>query len=55
MNVKAEHLRKQGYKNLVQWLENENHIYIGRQNHYVPGALGSKWANPFKVDQYGRD
>lgn len=23
--------------------------------HYVPGAAQSKWANPFKVDKYGRE
>lgn len=22
---------------------------------YVPGAVGSKWANPFKVDDHGRE
>lgn len=30
-------------------------MYIGRQNHYVKGADSSIWANPFKVDEYGRD
>ena len=23
--------------------------------HYVPGAVGSKWANPFKVEKFGRE
>ena len=30
-------------------------MYIGRNNHYVPGAVASKWANNFKVDEYGRE
>ena len=55
INVKVNELRKMGYANLVQWLDNPNHVYIGRQNHYVPGATGSIWKNPFKVDDYGRD
>lgn len=24
-------------------------------SYYVPGAKGSKWANPFKVEEHGRD
>jgi len=23
--------------------------------HYVPGAVGSKWQNPFQVNKYGQD
>jgi hypothetical protein len=44
-----------GYKSLLDWLEDPNHVYIGRQNPYVPGATKSVWGNPFKVDSYGRD
>lgn len=55
INVKVANLRKQGFDSLVDWLKDENHVYIGRSNHYVPGAVASKWANPFKADQYGRD
>lgn len=54
VNVKVEFLRKNGYQNLSEWLENSNHVYIGRNNAYVEGAKGSIWANPFKVDKYGR-
>jgi hypothetical protein len=55
INVKVEFLRKMGFKNLLEWLEDPQHVYIGRHNHYVPGATTSVWANPFKVDKYGRD
>lgn len=55
INVKVDSLRKIGYKNLLEWLEDPSHVYIGRHNHYVAGATGSIWANPFKVDEYGRD
>ena len=44
-----------GYKTLLNWLEDPNHVYVGRQNHYVPGATGSIWQNPFKVNEFGRD
>lgn len=50
INVKVANLRKYGYHSLEEWLQDENHVYIGRHNHYVPGAVASKWANPFKVD-----
>ena len=45
-----------GYKDLEEWLQNPNHIYIGRNmTMYVKGAEGSKWKNPFTVKKYGRD
>lgn len=44
-----------GYKSLLDWLEDPNHVYVGRHNHYVPGATASIWQNPFKVNQFGRD
>ncbi|MBL4898475.1 MAG: DUF4326 domain-containing protein [Colwellia sp.] len=40
---------------LLEWLENPNNIYIGRNIHYVKGAIGSKWKNPFSVKKHGRD
>jgi hypothetical protein len=57
INVKKAELKKQGFKDLMHWLNSSpNHVYIGRNmTFYVPGAVGSKWANPFKVDKYGRE
>jgi hypothetical protein len=57
INVKKAELKKLGYDDLVTWLAaSPNHAYIGRNmTHYVPGAVGSKWANPFKVDKFGRE
>jgi hypothetical protein len=57
INVKKAELNKLGYRDLEQWLASSgDHVYIGRNmSHYVKGAVGSKWANPFKVDKYGRD
>jgi hypothetical protein len=57
INVKKAELKKQGFNSLEDWLNSSpNHIYIGRNmTHYVKGAIGSKWANPFKVDINGRD
>ena len=54
INIKTVHLKKMGYNNLVEWLKNPNHVYIGRHNHYVEGAVGSKWRNPFSVKKFGR-
>ena len=56
INVRKKELNKIGYRDLEHWLENENHIYIGRNlSFYVKGAIKSKWANPFSVKKYGRD
>jgi hypothetical protein len=57
INVKIVELRKNGYQSLQEWLNaSPNHIYIGRNmTHYVQGAVGSKWANPFNVKDHGRD
>ena len=34
----------------MDWLRNPDNIYIGRNmTVYVPGAVGSKWKNPFNV------
>ena len=55
ISIRAKNLRQLGFKNLLHWLEKSNHIYIGRNmTHYVPGAVGSKWKNPFSVKEFGR-
>jgi hypothetical protein len=56
INIKKANLKKIGYDDLEDWLQDENHIYIGRNmTFYVPGATKSKWANPFSVKEYGRE
>jgi hypothetical protein len=53
ISAKKENLRKLGYRDLQHWLENKNHIYIGRDmSRFVDGAKGSKWQNPFRPQQY---
>jgi hypothetical protein len=54
INVRVEHLRKHGYANLDEWLNDPSHIYIGRNMvAYVKGAVQSKWHNPFTAKKYG--
>ena len=49
VNVKVAELRPE-YQNLTEWLEDDSHIYIGRDmSFYVDGAYKSKWHNPYKV------
>mmetsp|Transcript_9110 Transcript_9110/g.11857 ORF Transcript_9110/g.11857 Transcript_9110/m.11857 type:complete len:449 (+) Transcript_9110:128-1474(+) len=49
LNLKSKFLRKKGFKSLSEWNSHPNHLYIGRDiTHYVEGATGSKWHNPFK-------
>ena len=56
INIKNSELKKIGYDNLVEWLENDEHIYIGRNmSFYVAGAVGSKWQNPYSLKQYTID
>ena len=53
VNVKVQYLRPE-YKNLVEWLSDDTHVYIGRDmSFYVAGAYKSKWHNPFKVSSKG--
>ena len=56
VNVKKVHLNKLGYDDFQEWKKDPNNVYIGRNmSHYIPGATGSKWGNPFPVKTYGRD
>jgi len=56
INVSIKNLQKIGYKNLEEWLQNPNHIYIGRNmNLYFKGAIKSKWYNPFSIREHGRE
>ena len=56
VNVRKYYLNKMGFKDLEDWLRNPNHVYIGRDmTHYVKGATGSKWGNPFKAKKDGRE
>ena len=56
INVRKKELNKQNYRDLEHWLENDNHVYIGRNlTFYVKGAKQSIWANKFSVKKYGRE
>lgn len=56
INIRKAQLKKRGYTDLEDWLQNKNHVYIGRNMvFYVPGAVASKWKNPFSVKKYGRE
>lgn len=56
VNVKKANLVKLGYKDLEDWLKDNNHVYIGRNmSVYVKGAVKSKWCNPFSVKKHGRE
>lgn len=53
VNISQASLKEQGYENLMHWLEDPDHIYIGRTMRFVPGARKSKWANPFSKKKCG--
>lgn len=59
-SVKVTELRKKGYTNFESWLKKKENIYVGRsgriwiynqqgKNQFC--YSGSKWANPFKVNE----
>ena len=54
INVRVSELRRRGYNSLVEWLDDPAHVYIGRSNPHVHGAVQSKWHNPFGLQKYGR-
>jgi hypothetical protein len=50
VNVRKAELNKLGYDDFKQWIANKDNVYIGRNmSHYVPGAAGSIWGNPYPV------
>jgi hypothetical protein len=56
INIKKANLIKLNYRDLEHWLEDPNHIYVGRNmSFYVKGATASKWQNTFSAKKYGRD
>lgn len=56
VNVRKAELQKLGFKDLQEWVTYPDHIYIGRDmTRYVPGAVGSKWGNPFASKKDSRD
>lgn len=52
VNVSVKNLRPT-YHSIHHWLQNPNHVYIGRRIHYV-GVGDSPWGNPFSVTKHGR-
>lgn len=53
INIKKSELQKIGYDDLEDWLQNPDHIYIGRKMVYLSATYQSKWHNPFTVKKYG--
>ncbi|XP_045180311.2 uncharacterized protein LOC123539663 [Mercenaria mercenaria] len=56
VNVHKKDLNELGYKDLLEWTKHPDHLYIGRDmTLYVPGAVHSKWHNPFKSKKLGKE
>ena len=57
-NVKVKFLRKNGYNNILEWLDNDNNVYIGRRGIVFIDKerfpkISSPFCNPFKVGKDG--
>lgn len=53
ISIKKKHLVENGHNTLVDWLQDSDHMYIGRNmSFYVPGATASKWKNPYNLKKY---
>lgn len=56
VNVRKKYLTEKGYQDFEDWLNQKNHLYIGRNmSFYVKGTFESKWCNPFPAKKYGID
>lgn len=44
-----------GKPSAAKWAETAGNVYVGRANHWLKIRENSKFANPFKVDEYGLD
>lgn len=62
--VKVKYLRQIGYDGIDTWIQDENNVYVGRRirvfihRNSVKSPFHcpeSKWANPYKVKEYGLD
>ena len=54
VNVNKQSLIEKGYMNFENWISDKDNVYIGRDmSHYVAGAVGSVWENPFVVAKTG--
>lgn len=49
VNLHKPELQKLGFTDFASWMKGQDNVYIGRDMTYcIPGAVGSKWGNPFK-------
>lgn len=56
VNVRVAHIRRKGYENLQEWVDDPSNIYIGRAGPiFINGKRfppqSSIWANPFKISK----
>jgi hypothetical protein len=54
-NVRVANIRKEGYKNLKEWMADPNNVYIGRRGVvFIDGKRypeeSSPFANPYKIN-----
>ena len=55
-DIHNNNLKVLGYSDLIDWLQNPVHVYIGRNmTFYVPGAVKHEFSNPYSVAKYGRE
>ena len=57
-DVHVQHIRRCGYSNLEDWINNPNNVYIGRKGILIINSRrfpekDSIWANPYKVGKDG--
>jgi hypothetical protein len=55
--IKVSNLRKEGYSDLREWMQDPNNIYVGRHGRIFINKIifhypASKWQNPFKLKDY---
>lgn len=54
VNVRTQNLKRgcpccgEKFASLAQWLERDEHVYVGRRNFYVKATFESPFHNPFR-------
>lgn len=59
-SFKLSELKKQGFSNMSEWIENPNNVYVGTKEQFINNTghdkfkyKESKWINPFEsIEKY---
>ena len=54
--VDKEHREKDGFETFREWIEEENHVYIGSNiAKYAPGVEANEWSMPWEIKPFAKN